>query len=125
MPKSIFVSNQLLQILVFAIYLIMYYGNKKLPYVHDDKSAFIGLFIIGFVMCMFGIFMNIPALNWGNIYMILAAIVGTIAFAVTVLSLMQINILSLTNYKFAFNVLSVIIIFKLIITSIHHLVKAA
>lgn len=112
---------QVVQIVFFIIYITLYYQNKKIPYVTGEKSAFIGLFIIGFAMCTIGILTNLPKITWANPFMILAAIFGAVALAVSIIAILNKDILSLNNYKIAFNVLTVIIIAKWLITFAHRI----
>lgn len=119
LKKMLFISAQIVLALIFAVYIIRYFTNAKLPYVTNDRTALIGLLIVGFVICCAGILFNLPKLNWANVWVILAAILGTVLMIIMIAVIFKLT--KFDNYKMLFYITAAGILIKMIITTIHHI----
>lgn len=115
----LFVFVQIVLALLFAVYVIRYLTNAKLPYVTNDRTALIGLLAVGFVMCCVGILFNLPNFKWANVWMILAAILGTILMLIMIAVIFKLT--KFNQYKILFYITAAGILIKMITTTIHHL----
>lgn len=105
---------------IFAIVFIwLVLSEKKLPYITDDKSAFIAILILGIVMCTIGIglrtmgpFKYTNSSDWFNILNVIEGISGVIATIIIIAVTMGKKIPIIGSYKMAFYALSIIIITK-------------
>lgn len=103
----------------------------NLPLITDNFSAFIGLAIFGFAMCMsvFPIRSNLQKdFKWQSIFTIIAIILGTLAIVEVILVILAdqgiiAGITGVTTYPNAFIILSVIVFVKWITATVHIFVK--
>lgn len=119
LKKMLFISTQIVLALIFVFYVIRYFTNAKLPYVTDDRTALIGLLIVGFAICCGGILFNLPNFKWANMWIILAAALGTVLIIIMISVIFK--LMKFDNYKILFYITAAGILIKMIITTIHHL----
>ena len=119
LKKMLFIFIQIVMAVIFATYVIRYLANAKLPYVTNDRTALVGLLIIGFAICCVGILFNLPNFNWANIWVILAAVVG--AALLFIMAVVIFKFIQFDNYKILFYVTAGGILIKMITSTIHHL----
>lgn len=117
--KMLFISAQIVLIFIFAVYVIRYFTNAKLPYVTNDRTALIGLLIVGFVICCAGILFNMPNFKWANVWIILAAALGTVLIIIMIAVIFKLT--KFDNYKMLFYITAAGILIKMITTTIHHI----
>ncbi len=127
MSKSVEFVFQIILLALLLGYLGMYYFKVKLPFYETEKSALSGLLILGFIMCVFGITVQIPNIRWNSIFMILAAIIGIFLLFVFVLNVFKIDSISAkfnfeNKYGIIFQVVALLISVKWVITFVHHIV---
>jgi hypothetical protein len=98
--RMLFIIVQIFMISVLVVYVIRYITNAELPYVTDDRTALLGLLIIGFIMCCVGVLFNMPSLNWTNPWIILAAVVGTVLLFILIVVFFR--LIKIENYSLYF-----------------------
>ncbi len=116
---------------LYIIILLAAFNVLNLPLITDNFSAFIGLAIFGFAMCMavFPLRANFQKeFKWKSILTISAIILGTLAILeVLLVILTDVGIMGgitgITTYPNAFIILSVIVFAKWISATIHIFVK--
>lgn len=121
MPKLVYIIIQLFQVGILTIFLTRYYRNLPIPYVTNEKSGFYALLAVGFLMCTIGILSNLPKISWANPFMIIAAVLGTVIIGVALVVFYRIDLLNFLNYRYAFNVVLILIIAKLAFSTWHHI----
>lgn len=119
LKKMLFIIIQIILAAVFVVYVTRYITNAGLPYVTDDRTALLGLLIIGFIMCCIGILFNLSNFNWANVWLILAAVVGTALLFI--MAAVVFKFTKFDNYKLLFYVTADGILIKIIASTIHHL----
>lgn len=115
----LFIFVQIVLASIFAFYVIRYFTNAKLPYVTNDRTALVGLLIVGFVICCAGILFNLPNLNWANVWIILAAALGTVLMIILIAVIFKLT--KSDHYKILFYITAIGILIKMVISTIHHL----
>ncbi len=116
---------------LFILILLAAFNVLNLPLITDNFSAFIGLAIFGFAMCMsvFAIRANFQKdFKWSSVLTILAIILGTLAVTEVILVILadlgiMVGIPGITTYPNAFIILSVIVFAKWISATVHIFVK--
>ncbi|NHJ41306.1 MAG: hypothetical protein FK731_14840 [Asgard group archaeon] len=116
---------------LYILILLAAFNVLNLPLITDNFSAFVGLAIFGFVMCMsvFAIRANFQKdFKWKSILTISAIILGTLAILeVLLVILTDVGIMGgitgITTYPNAFIILSVIVFAKWISATVHIFVK--
>jgi hypothetical protein len=116
---------------LYILILLAAFNVLNLPLITDNFSAFVGLAIFGFAMCMsvFPIRANLQKdFKWKSILTISAIILGTLAILeVLFVILTEVGVMSgipgITTYPNAFIILSVIVFAKWISATIHIFVK--
>lgn len=121
MPKLGYAIIQLFTGVVLFTFFYRYFRGKYIPYVTDERSALIALIVVGFIVCTIGILSNLPTMKWGNFFIIVAAVLGSVIIFFGILSIFNIELFSFLNYKSAFYILMGLIIAKWVFASIHHL----
>ena len=119
LKKTLFIFIQIIMAVIFATYVIRYLANAKLPYVTNDRTALVGLLIIGVAICCVGILFNLPNINWANIWIILAAILGTVLLVI--MAVVIFNFIKFDHYRILFYLTAGGILIKMITSTIHHL----
>ena len=119
LKKMLFIFVQIVLALIFAVFVIRYVTNVKLPYVTNDRTALIGLLIVGFVICCAGILFNLPNFQWINVWIILAAVLGTVLLIIMIAVIFKLT--KFDHYKLLFYITAAGILIKIITTTIHHL----
>jgi hypothetical protein len=117
--------------ILFILILLAAFNVLNLPLITDNFSAFVGLAIFGFAMCMsvFPIRSNLQKdFKWQNILTILAIILGTLAIVEVILVILTDfgiigSIPGITTYPGAFIIFSVIVFVKWISATVHIFVK--
>lgn len=115
----LFIFVQVVLAVLFAVYVIRYFTNAKLPCVTDDRSALIGLLIVGFVLCCAGILFNLPKFNWANVWIILAAVLGIVLLIILIGVIFKLA--KFDHYRTLFYITAAGIFIKMVTTTIHHL----
>ncbi|NPE08055.1 MAG: hypothetical protein GNW80_07220 [Asgard group archaeon] len=116
---------------LYILILLAAFNVLNLPKITDNFSAFVGLAIFGFAMCMsvFPIRANFQKdYKWKSILTISAIILGTLAtLEVLLVILTDVGIIGgitrITTYPNAFIILSVIVFAKWISATVHIFVK--
>lgn len=115
----LFISVQIVLASIFVFYVIRYFTNARLPYVTNDRTTLVGLLIVGFVICCAGILFNLPNLNWANVWIILAAALGTVLMIILIAVIFKLT--KFDHYKILFYITAAGILIKMVISTIHHL----
>ncbi len=116
---------------LYILILLAAFNVLNLPLITDNFSAFVGLAIFGFVMCMsvFPIRSNLQKdFKWSSVLTILAIIIGTLIIVEVILVILAdlgiiAGIPGLTTYPNAFIILSVFVFIKWISATVHIFVK--
>jgi hypothetical protein len=127
MNKSVEFVFQIILLALLLGYVGLYYLKVKLPFYETEKSALSGLLILGFIMCTFGIAVQIPHISWNSVFMVLAAIIGIFLLFIFVLNVFKIDSISEkfnfeNKYGILFQVVALLMTVKWVITFIHHIV---
>lgn len=127
MSKSVELVFQIILLGLLLGYVGLYYLKVKLPFYETEKSALSGLLILGLVMCTFGITVQIPNIRWNSVFMILAAVIGTILLFVFVINVFKIDSLAQkfnfeNRYGIIFQVVALLMLVKWGITFVHHII---
>lgn len=119
--KGLFTAVATILVITGVISGILLLLDKKLPFVPAGlKSGFITVAVIGLLACSFAITRDIKAMNWGNIFNILAAVLGTIALITAVLVLEGKKVIFIDGYKAGIIILMSIMIVKSILVIVHN-----
>jgi len=116
---------------LYILVLLAAFNVLNLQLITDNFSAFVGLAIFGFAMCVsvFPIRANFQKdFKWQSILTILAIILGTLAVVEVILVILadlgiMAGIPGITTYPNAFIILSVIVFAKWISATVHIFVK--
>jgi hypothetical protein len=116
---------------MYILVLLAAFNVLSLPFITDNFSAFVGLAIFGFAMCMsvYPIRASLQKdFKWLSILTITAIVLGTLAAAEIILVILSdLGIMSgipgITTYPNAFIIFSVIVFLKWISATIHLFVK--
>ncbi|GEM_PF-1722128 len=104
---------------VVALYVVIaHLGGRSVPFVTDDRTAFVVLAVVGMVMCAFGIQTILHSTGWlspGTFVGIALGILVLIAFA---MALMDKPMLLLADYRAGFIALAVVILTKWSVSTI-------
>jgi hypothetical protein len=113
-----------LLVIVPALLVWAFLSGKDLPLISTERGAFIGLAIVGFVMCSLALSTRSPQaeFSWLNPFILLAAILGTAALLLVVSVLIGKTLTVFTDTRTAFIALAAIIFAKWVITSLHIIV---
>ena len=118
-------------LVLYILILLAAYNVLSLPLIEDSFSAYVGLAIFGFAICMaiFAIRANFQkGFKWLSVLTILAIVLGTLATAHIILVILasqgiMADIPGITVYPNAFLILSGIVFAKWILSTIHLFVK--
>jgi hypothetical protein len=122
--KGLFTAVATALVIIGSISGVMVLSGKKLPFVPAGlKSGFITVAVIGIMACSFAITRDVKAMNWGNIFNIAAAVLGTIALITAVLVLEGKKIIFTDGYKAGIIILMFIMIIKSILVIVHNSIK--
>lgn len=119
---KVFFGMVCLLVLLLIIVFLMMLMNKKISFIKDDKSYMIVCFIIGFMMCCFGITRNLSELNWLDPLTIISAIIGTIITLIFILMIIKGKCGLINSYKSATIIIFILIISKWVIQIIQDFV---
>ena len=109
-----------LLVLAAAIIVVSVLSGKRLPFLANDKVAFIALIIIGMTACSLGMGINArPTINWLHPFTIVSCIIGTIGLIIVVLGLKGKPVPFIQVEHSEFVSLSVIILLKWATTWLH------
>ena len=118
-------------LVLYILILLAGYNVLSLPLIIDGFSAFVGLAIFGFAICMviFGIRTNFQKdFKWLSVLTILAIVLGALAAAHIILVILAAqgiiaDIPGITIYPNAFLILSGIVFAKWILGTVHLFIK--
>ncbi len=118
-------------LVLYILILLAGYNVLSLPLIIDGFSAFVGLAIFGFAICMviFGIRSNFQKdFKWLSVLTILAIVLGALAAAHIILVILAAqgiiaDIPGITIYPNAFLILSGIVFAKWILGTVHLFIK--
>lgn len=123
MENSRFILSNIVGVVTIIMYIL---AEKKsaFPLVKDNRTAFITIAVLGFIMCT--VYKAVKPGGWGSPFAIAGIIMGALALILILAALLGgasgqgKGILSFLNYAAALRILFVIIIIKWGITLMHH-----
>lgn len=96
-----------------ALYVVIsHLGGGNVPFVSDDRTAFIALAVVGVVMCGFGIQTILNSTGLLSSGTFIGAILGILVLIAFVLALMNRPMFLLSDYHSGFIALAVVILVK-------------
>ncbi len=104
---------------VLIIFVVL--TGKSVPVLNTDRTALIGLVVIGMAICMqAGIGPMAAARAWFHPLSIISYLLGAVILAIGITALFGKQLPPLTNYHQAFITVVGISLLKVILTGIHH-----
>ncbi|HEY3366490.1 MAG TPA: hypothetical protein VGK74_15660 [Symbiobacteriaceae bacterium] len=123
MKTSGFLALQAVWGVVLVVFIVGWLMGKKLPWVADERSAFVGLAIVGFAACTFALLTQVATINWLDPFIILGCLLGAAAAYVIVGMLMGLKLPFVNSYRSAFLMLTGIVAIKFASATLHKLVR--
>ena len=93
--------------IVALVLVVAFLTGRKVPIVVDDRSAFIALAVVGFVMCSVSMGKIANELSWTHPITIVGAVLGTLLILLVVAMLAGWRVPFVPDYRTAFMVLAV------------------
>ena len=98
---------------LLALYvLVAHLGGRSVPFVTDDRTAFIVLAVIGMVMCSFGIQTILRSTGLLSPGTFIGAVLGILVLIAFVLALMNRPMFLLSSYRTGFIALAIVMLAK-------------
>ena len=98
---------------LLALYVVVaHLGGRSVPFVTDDRTAFIVLAVIGIVMCGFGIQTILNSTGILSPGAFIGAVLGILVLIAFVLALMNRPMFLLSNYRTGFIALAIVMLAK-------------
>jgi len=102
-----------------ALYVVIaHLGGRSVPFVTDDRTAFIALAVIGMVMCAFGIQTILNSTGWLSPGTFIGAAIGILILIAFVLAVMNRPMLLFSDYRAGFIALAVAMLAKWSVSTI-------
>ena len=98
--------------LVALSMVIAHLGGRSLPFVTDDRTAFIALAVVGMVMCAFGIQTVANSTGWLSPGTFIGAALGILVLIAFVMALMNRPMFLCANYRTGFIALATVMLVK-------------
>ena len=104
---------------IAAVYVVIaHLGGRSVPFVTDDRTAFIVLAVIGMVMCAFGIQTILNSTGWLSPGTFIGAAIGILVLTAFVLAVMNRPMFLFADYRAGFVALAVAILVKWSVSTI-------
>ena len=94
--------------IVALVLVVAFLTGRKVPMVVNDRSAFIALAVVGFVMCSVSMGKIANGLGWTHPITIVGAVLGTLLILLVIAMLAGWRVPFIPHYRTAFVVLAVI-----------------
>lgn len=96
-----------------ALYVVLgHLGGRPIPFVTDDRTAFIALAVIGMVMCAFGIQTILNSTGWLSPGAFVGAAIGILLSIAFVMALLQRPMFLFGDYRTGFIALAIAMLIK-------------
>ena len=96
-----------------ALYVVItHLGGRNVPFVTDDRTAFIVLAIVGIVMCAFGIQTILNSTGLLSPGTFVGAVLGILVLIAFVMALLNRPMLLLSDYRTGFVALGIVMLVK-------------
>ncbi len=107
-------------ILIFAVL-----RNKQIPLIAGDRTAFITLAVLNYVMCAVGPLPLTKPGEWLSLFNIVLYVIGVFAllFIIAVITAKTVPLPVVSTYRTAFIILAIIIFSKWILFSMHYFIS--
>lgn len=119
MKGTFFTILQVIWAAVLAYFVVGWLRGHKLLYVTHERSAFIGLAILGLVVCSFGLATQASSMNWLNPFNVAGVVLGAAATYVIAGVLLGWKVPFVSGYGSGFLLLTGIIALKWVLTTLH------
>ena len=104
---------------IVALYMVIaHLGGRRVPFVTDDRTAFIALAVVGMVMCAFGIQIILNSTGWLSPGTFIGAALGIPALIAFVMALMGRPMFLFADYRAGFIALAVVMLTKWSVSTI-------
>lgn len=105
-------------VLVFAVL-----TGRKIPLIEGDRTALIVLFVIGFVMCSFGIGRVSATGQWAHPLSIIGYLLGALIMLFAAAGIFGFRFLFVNDPRSAIIVVAILMAAKVVLTFVHMLIK--
>lgn len=105
--------------LLGMIIFIAHLNETELPFISDDKGAFLTLSVIGFLMCSLAMNVAIEDYGWTDIFVVLSSLLGILV--VFLVGIVVFNLPFISTDRDALNLLVVLLGMKVLLTNSHRI----